>query len=92
MDKNNIKTEWDLTLFYEDKDPWEAIAADVEAASEAYQEFADEYREDESYLEDPQALKEALEKLEYLGGKKSLSRPLYYLAYRRSLDSADQEA
>jgi oligoendopeptidase F len=92
MNKDNIKTEWDLTLFYEDDDPSEAMAADVKAAKEAYQEFTDEYREDESYLEDPQALKEALEKLEYLGGKKNLSRPLYYLSYRRSLDSTDQKA
>ena len=92
MNKDNIKTEWDLTLFYEDDDPSEAMAADVKAAKEAYQEFTDEYREDESYLEDPQALKEALEKLEYLGGKKNLSRPLYYLSYRRNLDSTDQKA
>jgi len=92
MNKDNIKTEWDLTLFYEDDDPSEAMAADAKAAKEAYQEFTDEYREDESYLEDPQALKEALEKLEYLGGKKNLSRPLYYLSYRRSLDSTDQKA
>lgn len=92
MNTENIKTEWDLSLFYDDEDPSEAIAADVEHARQAYQEFADEYREDESYLEDPQALKEALEKLEYLGGKRNLGRPLYYLAYRRSLNATDQEA
>ncbi|MEX2514882.1 MAG: M3 family metallopeptidase [Candidatus Paceibacterota bacterium] len=99
MNTNEIKTKWDLSLFYEDDssnneagDPSEAIQADVASAREAYEGFADTYRADESYLEDPKALKGALEELEYLGGKKNLSRPLYYLAYRRSLNSADQEA
>lgn len=92
MNLRNIKTEWDLSLFYDDDEASEAIAQDVEYAREAFEGFADEYRDDESYLEDPQALKEALEKLEYLGGKRNLGRPLYYLAYRRSLDATDQEA
>lgn len=92
MKKSDIKTEWDLSLFYEEDDPADAIQADLEQAREAYQEFADKYREDEAYLEDPKALKEALEELEYLGGKRNLSRPLFYLHYRRSLDSSDQEA
>lgn len=92
MNKKDIKTEWDLKLFYDDQDPTAAMQADVAAAGEAYEAFAQKYRNDESYLEDPQALAEALEKLEYLGGKKNLARPLYYLAYRRSLDSTDQEA
>lgn len=92
MEKNDIKTEWNLALFYEGDDPSKAIAEDLEHARQAYQEFADEYRDDESYLEDPQALKEALEKLEYLGGKTYLGKPLRYYMFRKELDANDQEA
>lgn len=92
MDIKDIKTDWDLTLFYEDKDPSAAIEADVAVAREAYEGFADKWRDNESYLEDPQALKEALEELEFLGGERNLAKPLRYYMFRKELDSADQEA
>lgn len=92
MDIKNIKTEWDLTLFYEGDDPAGAIEADVTAAREAYEGFAEKWRENESYLEDPKALKEALEELEYLGGERNLGKPLRYYMFRKELDSTDQEA
>jgi oligoendopeptidase F len=90
MDTENIKTEWDLSLLYDS--PEEDIEKDIEEAKEAYQAFADAYKDDDSYLKDAEALREALEELEYLGGKKNLGKPSYYYSYKQSLDVSDQEA
>lgn len=90
MDTDSIKTEWDLSLLYEN--PEEEIQQDIEEAQKAYTGFAEKYKNREDYLKDPKALKEALEELEYLGGEKNLAKPVYYYSYRKSLDAEDQEA
>lgn len=90
MDTEDIKTEWDLSLLYDS--PEKDIEKDIEEAKEAYQAFADAYKDDDSYLKDAEALREALEELEYLGGKKNLGKPSYYYSYKQSLDVSDQAA
>lgn len=92
IDTKTMTTEWQLDeLFYESADDPQ-IEKDINEAKKAFTTFADKYREDSEYLKDPAVLKNALEELEYLGGKKNLSKPLYYFSYRKQLDTTDQEA
>jgi|AntRauTorcE11897_2_1112592.scaffolds.fasta_scaffold01114_11 oligoendopeptidase F len=91
MNKEDITTEWDLTKIY-DGDAGELAEKDIELATKLYEEFATDYRQDDSYLKEPSVLAEALERLENLGGEVNLARPIIYYSYKKALNSRDQEA
>ncbi len=90
MRTEDLKTKWDLELLYES--PEDEVDKDIEHAQKAYEEFADKYRNSDDYLQKPEALREALEDFEYLGGEKNLAKPLFYFNYRKKLKANDQEA
>lgn len=86
-----MKTEWDLqNLYYASLDDPQ-ILRDVEAYEKWQDEFAKKYTLDKSYLEDPKALKEALEAGEEFM-KTAPHKPLAYLAYLRELDANNTKA
>lgn len=89
--KNALNTEWNLKLLYGgDKDA--AIEGDVARAAELADVFEKRYRDDKRWLEDEDALLEALAAYEKLSDEAVSERPIMYYYYRRDLDSSDKKA
>ncbi len=87
---SKIKTDWDFTLFYKSsKDP--QIEKDVKAAEQAYKTFAEIYKNSHQYLDDADALFEALTHYEQLQLDATI-KPLMYWHYIKDTDSSNVQA
>ncbi len=86
----SIKTEWDLTLYYNgDSDP--RIEADLKATELAYTKFAKKWR-GKNFTSDPVILAAALTEKEKMSGDPTYSRPMRYYYLRTALNSGDMPA
>lgn len=86
-----IKTSWELEkLFYKSlKDP--RIVRDIAKGDKAIAGFVAKYSKNKKHLNNPKALKKALEDYEALDLACSPA-PLYYANYRKELNAKDTEA
>jgi oligoendopeptidase F len=87
---NTSKTEWDLSpLLASDDDPKiEEYRQKIQEATEAFEK---KWRNRTDYLEDPLALKEALDELEDFEKMPGNGNEAYYFARRSSQDSINPE-
>lgn len=86
----NLKTSWDLTLFYKNNtDP--QIEKDVKLVEGLYESFEKKYR-GKPFTKNPQTLLKALEDKEALSKKIYPGKPLHYLNLKTDLDSKDSKS
>ena len=85
-----MKTEWDLTLFYDSLDD-SRIDRDQKQADKAIAVFAKKYRKDKRHLKDPKALAKALAEYEKLM-ELPAARAGYYTSFRKELNVEDKAA
>lgn len=89
--KAKYKTEWDLSHIY-NGNVKAKVKKDNTAVERGYKIFASKYGKNKNYLKNPIVLKRALEEYEELLYTLASSRPYMYYAYRKNLDSQDNEA
>ncbi|MEK9185718.1 MAG: M3 family oligoendopeptidase [Patescibacteria group bacterium] len=89
--KAKYKTEWDLSYIYNDNVEAQ-VKKDNAVVESSYKIFASKYQKNKSYLKNSDVLKRALEEYEKLLYSVHSSRPYMYFAYRKNLDSQDNEA
>lgn len=83
----NIKTQWDMSLFYKGIDDPQ-IDKDVKTADKLFSAFEKKYRNNGSYLKNDAKLLKALNELDEIS-EKPLSKPIIYLSYLQCLNSDD---
>lgn len=87
MSKLKIKTEWDLSPLLKSDDDPKAQEYIKEYETKAY-EIINKWKERKDYLEDPKALKEALDEFEHFDSKyETAGKAGYYYWLRTNLDS-----
>jgi len=85
------KLSWDLGKFYNNEnDP--KIASDAKLLGKLCKQFEKKYKTDQSWLENPDALRKALDDYEKLVAISSGPKPLMYFWYRLSLNSNDSKS
>jgi oligoendopeptidase F len=87
-DNTGIKTEWDLSLFYKSIDDPQ-IEKDIKRADFLYTKFEKKYRKQTDYLKNENALFHALKEIEDMGNEATY-KPLFYLNYKKDLNSSDE--
>lgn len=85
------KTEWDLTHIYKG-DLKKLVNKDLAFVKKTYLAFAKKYRKDKKHLKNPKALAKALEEYEKLKSSPIGEKSSRYYAYRKYLNSEDNEA
>ena len=86
---NTTKTEWDLSPLYKsDNDP--QMLTDRKVVEKLNYDWINKWKSRTDWLEDPKALREALDELEKLNTSYGIGgKELYYFGLRTSLDQAD---
>lgn len=89
MQKNTIKTKWDLSLLYKSiNDP--KIEFDIKRAEKLYLKFEKKYKKNLLYLVNEKELAKAISEYENIINS-VLSKPLVYVYYLKYLDSKDEK-
>ncbi len=90
MQKNKIKTEWNMGLLYKStKDP--QIEKDMQLFEKTVVAFEKKYRNTDSYLNNEADLAKALADYEKIEGMSTNSKPIRYFNFLSDLDSNNQE-
>jgi oligoendopeptidase F len=85
---SDIKTVWDLSVFYKSIDDPQ-IEKDIKRADILYTKFEKKYRKQTDYLKNEHALFHALNEAENLT-KEGIYKPVVYLNYKKDLNTSDE--
>ncbi len=88
MKKTNIKTEWNLGLYYKSPDD-SNIERDLVRLENLCADFAEKYKLFESYRENISKVAEGLEAFEKVEAELGGAKPLMYFQYRMALNTQE---